>query len=123
MRSISFLSSILLSVSLSAQSFTPIHNGVKALVDGKTIEVSFYNPGAVRVVKYPSGNRFEKKSLSVIASPEDDVDTRMSHNGNSISVSSRDITVDINRKNGVVSFRGPKGKRSEEHTSELQSQR
>lgn len=111
MRSISFLSSILLSVSLSAQSFTPIHNGVKALVDGKTIEVSFYNPGAVRVVKYPSGNRFEKKSLSVIASPEDDVDTRMSHNGSRISVSSRDITVDINRKNGVVSFRGPKGKK------------
>ncbi len=110
MRLISIITTIFLPFALSSQTFTAISNGVRADVDGKTIEVSFYNPGAVRVVKYPSDKGFEKKSLSVISAPETGFTTSLSHNKNRISVSSRDVTVDIDRKNGVVSFRGPKGR-------------
>lgn len=39
-------------------------------VNGVDIEVQFYTPSIVRIIKAPKGRAYEKKSLSVIANPQ-----------------------------------------------------
>ncbi len=103
--------SILLSAvfTLNAQTFEQTPTGVKATVDRTVIELQFYNPGAVRVIKSPVGNNFEKTSLSVIASPQQTkLDTR--RKDAQIEVKSNDITASIDLKSGTVAFRDNKNK-------------
>ena len=43
--------------------------GIKAAAGRVDVEVQFFTPSVVRVVKSPQGEHFEKKSLAVVASP------------------------------------------------------
>ena len=59
----------LLSV-IYAQEFTKTEFGMKLNSNSVAIEVQFYSPTIVRILKSPQGNTFSKESLSVIKKPE-----------------------------------------------------
>jgi len=44
--------------------------GAKITTNSCMIEVQFYSPAIVRVMKWPTGNNFEKQSLSVVKEAE-----------------------------------------------------
>ena len=72
---------------------------------GKTnVSVEFFTPSIVRVVKSPVGHEYTKRSLVVIAKPQD---FKITQKGN--VVSSESLTVKIDPKTGAVSF-SAKGK-------------
>ena len=74
-------------------------------VGNTSVKVEFFTPYIVRVTKLPVGNDFTAKSLVVTAQPESVKTTR---HGNSLS--SEQLTVTIDAKNGSISFATAKGK-------------
>jgi alpha-D-xyloside xylohydrolase len=96
---------ITLSVSLSAQNYQKTSNGVKTQVGTTYIEVQFYSPTIVRVLKSPKGETLKKKSLAVIKEPEA---TRFNIEkfNNVITLASSDVVVTLNLTTGDVVFNG-----------------
>ena len=74
-------------------------------VGGTKVQVEFYTPSIVRVLKTPVGTELQKKSLVVIAQPED---LQLSSTSN--SVSSKELTVKVEPKTGALTFLSAKGK-------------
>lgn len=54
---------------LQAQVISETPLGIKTTVNGIDIELQFFNPQTVRVIKAPAGTMFKKESLSVIKKP------------------------------------------------------
>jgi alpha-D-xyloside xylohydrolase len=54
----------------SAQTYQKTDVGIKTVIKNVEIEIQFYSTSVVRVVKYPQGKAFIKKSLSVINTPK-----------------------------------------------------
>ena len=104
---ISFVSA--LSINIGAQSYQKTDLGAKAAINSIEIEIQFYNPSTVRILKSPVGKSFEKNSLSVIESPQKS-SIKFKQSGNELKLRSEKIQVDLNLKNGKVSFTSPDGK-------------
>ncbi|MBP8687319.1 MAG: DUF4968 domain-containing protein, partial [Prevotella sp.] len=83
---------------------TTAKNEVEFTTKSCNIKVEFYTPSIVRIVKVPTGHTFNKKSLVVIASPQDVAITR---NGNKVTSDSLSIAID---NIGRVTFKDKKGK-------------
>jgi alpha-D-xyloside xylohydrolase len=77
--------------------------GVKTNIHSMDVEVQFFSPSIVRVVKSPEGKKYTKESLSVIKTPEK-VDLTVVKQENSISMSSSKLTVNLNPTTGKVVF-------------------
>ena len=92
-----------LSVNVDAQEFKKTDFGVKTIVNLIDIEIQFYSPSTVRIIKSPEGMAFEKNSLSVIESPQKS-SVIIKQSGNELIVSSEKIQVNLNLKNGKISF-------------------
>lgn len=84
-------------------------HGVKARVDSTDIEMTFYTPAAVRVVKTPAGKAITDTSLSVVARPAD-VRFTATQSGNKVSLRSDDVTASLDLKTGEIQFSSRKGK-------------
>lgn len=93
----------------SAQTYKETDSGVKASVNGITVEVRFYSPEIVRVVKVPADNTFTKESLSVIKKPEQ---TKISikKQGDVLNLGSRKLNVSLDLKTGALSYMTITGK-------------
>lgn len=96
---------ITLSASLSAQNYQKTTNGVKTQVGTADIEVQFYSPTIVRVLKYPKGETLKKKSLTVIKEPEA-IQFNIERFNNVITLASSDVVVTLNLTTGDVAFNG-----------------
>ncbi|RYY65579.1 MAG: DUF4968 domain-containing protein, partial [Chitinophagaceae bacterium] len=92
-----------------AQSWTKTATGIKTTVDKITIEIAFYNSSIVRITKSPAGSTFEKKSLSVVAVPQQ-VRLISKQQQQLLSISSTDLTVKCHLKSGTISFYNKAGK-------------
>jgi len=86
-----------------AQSYQKTDNGVKATVKGTDIEIRFYTPSMVRVIKSPQGKPFNNKSLSVIMEPGKTAFT-IQQNKDNIKLKSDKLTVDLNLKSGDIIY-------------------
>ncbi|MDR0954901.1 MAG: glycoside hydrolase family 31 protein [Rikenellaceae bacterium] len=86
-----------------AQDFEKTAHGIRTSVAGTEIEVLFFNPSAVRVVKAPQGWEYTKESLSVIATPEA-VDFTARKRGNAIRLESDQLRLDLDLRSGTLSF-------------------
>ena len=53
-----------------AQTYQKTDLGVKSAINSIEIEIQFYNPSTVRILKSPEGKFIVKKSLSVIEIPQ-----------------------------------------------------
>ncbi|NDV84054.1 TIM-barrel domain-containing protein [Bacteroides sp. 51] len=95
--------------SLSAQSFRKTDQGIEATVGDQAIEIQFFTPATVRVVKYPQGTRPGKQSLSVIKHPEE-VKFNVRQKSNQLTLSSAQLSVGLDLSNGRVAFTDKAGR-------------
>ncbi|MGF7230383.1 MAG: xylosidase, partial [Arachidicoccus sp.] len=99
---------ICFSVQSNAQSFQRSNTGINAVVDSLNVEIQFYSPDIVRVIKYPVGHRFVKHSLSVIKTPEQTA-FNVKQKGDFLNLQSHDVRITLNLKSGTLSFYSNKG--------------
>ena len=92
-----------------AQSFQKTPHGIKSHTQGMDVEIRFFSPKTVRVLKSPENWTFTKESLSVIKTPEQ-VAVTTTQSGDIVSMKSSDVRVDFNIKTGRVSFFDAAGK-------------
>ena len=86
-----------------AQEYEKTSQGVKAVVQSADISVEFYTPSMVRVLKSPSGRSFEKKSLSVVAQPENVKFSASSRDGK-VLLKSDALQVELDLATGELAF-------------------
>jgi len=95
--------------SIESQAFQKTTLGVKAEIDSVVIEVQFYSPTVVRVIKSPMGTAFTKESLSVTKTPVS-IKLKWAEQGDELSISRQAVTTILNLKTGHVAFKTPDGK-------------
>jgi len=77
--------------------------GIKTTIDQLDVELQFYSPEIVRVLKSPEGTSFETKSFSVVKKPEK-TELEISEKDDVIILSSSKVTIQLNKATGKVSF-------------------
>ena len=86
-----------------AQAFQKTDYGAIAQVNSINIEVQFFSPTTVRIVKYPDGEVFEKDSLTVVKTPQV-IEIETHQENGKLTLSSAQLGVVLNLENGSVSF-------------------
>ena len=101
-----------------AQIVENIPHGVKATVDSVVVELEYYTPSSVRVLKYPlsESGKPAKESFSIIAKPEN-VAFKMQKSSDKVTLKSDKVSVSLNLKNGDVSFSDAKGRKLIQETA------
>lgn len=84
-------------------------NGIKTNIQGMNVEITFYSPQIVRVVKYPENEKLNKNSLSVVKTAEK-CNLIYSEKGLNINIESDKLKVLYNILTGSVSFFDKSGK-------------
>jgi alpha-D-xyloside xylohydrolase len=92
----------------TAQPYQKTELGLKSVINSVGIEIQFYNPSIVRVLKWPEGKTFKKESLSVIKAPQK-TSFRIKQSGDELSLKSDNLQVVLNLKNGKISYSALKG--------------
>jgi alpha-D-xyloside xylohydrolase len=90
-------------ISATAQPYQKTELGIKSVINSVGIEIQFYNPSIVRVLKWPEGKTFKKESLSVIKAPQK-TSFRTKQSGDELSLICEDLQVVLNLKNGRISY-------------------
>ena len=104
-----FLISVLITfVSVQAQTYKKTDLGIEASINSMKVEIEFYSPSIVRILKSPEGKTFKKESLSVIKSPQKTT-LGISQKGDELVLKSEKLIALLNLKNGQVSFKTLKG--------------
>src|ERR1043165_5452858 len=80
-----------------AQAFQKTPNGVKAGIQGADVEVQFYTPQIVRIIKLPAGSMAKEKSLAVIAAPQK-LPLTITDQKDELTISSQLLEVKLNRQ-------------------------
>ncbi|MBN1781650.1 DUF5110 domain-containing protein [bacterium] len=99
---------VILTGGLLAQTWQKTDRGAKASAGSVDIEIRFYNPSTVRIVKSPQGRPVDKKSLSVIAAPQKTAFS-IGQTGDELVLESERVLVSLNLKNGQIAFSTPAG--------------
>lgn len=84
-------------------------SGVTIVVDSVTVDLSFYTPSTVRVVKYVGSQKPDKESYAVIANPTD-VGCKVKESGRNTTVSTSGMSVRVDNQTGRIVFLSPSGK-------------
>lgn len=87
----------------NAQTYQKTDLGIKTSIHAVDIEIQFYNPSIVRILKSPEGAAFIKESLSVIKTPQQTA-IKIKQQGDELSLKSDQLMVLLNLKNGKISF-------------------
>ncbi len=88
---------------LNAQSYQKNGTGIKATVASENIEIQFYSPSIVRIVKYPIGHSFNKQSLSVIATPQKTASSSKKK-GDVLNLKSDRLSLSLDLTSGAISY-------------------
>jgi alpha-D-xyloside xylohydrolase len=91
-----------------AQSYQKTETGIKTVINAVEVEVRFYDPSTVRVLKWTEGDELNKKSLSVIKTPQKTAFS-VKQTADELILKSESLLAMINLKNGKVSFNNLKG--------------
>ncbi|WP_374164024.1 hypothetical protein [Arcticibacter sp. MXS-1] len=92
----------------NAQTFTKTQTGIKTFMQGMEVELSFYSPRIVRIVRYPEGEALKKQSLSVIREPES-ISVNTVRSADIVTMKSASLQVELNLVTGKVAFKKPSG--------------
>ncbi|MCE5332238.1 MAG: DUF4968 domain-containing protein, partial [Bacteroidales bacterium] len=96
------------STQISAQTYQKTNLGIKTTTQFMTVEIQFYSPTIVRVLKAPEGVPTAKTSLSVVKTPEK-TDLKIADDGNNVIISSNSIKVSYSLITGKIAFSDMKG--------------
>jgi len=108
MKYVSFLLLIVVSTGGFAQSFQKTGNGVSAIVGANKVDIQFYGPSIIRVVKLPKDKQLSKESLSVIARPEK-CDFSATEKGNYLTLKSSKVIVGLDLSSGEIVYKSTSG--------------
>lgn len=86
-----------------ANTFVKTDSGIKTEMNSLHIELQFYSPSIVRVLKYPIGDSIKKKSLTVVKIPEK-VKISTKETTENLIVSSSEVSVLLNKSTAQISF-------------------
>lgn len=86
-----------------SQSYQRTSLGVKTTIQSMDIEIQFFSPQIVRVIKKPQGSLLKKESLSVIKKPQTTRFDVSDQNG-VVTLKSSAVNVTLNVNTGKVSF-------------------
>jgi alpha-D-xyloside xylohydrolase len=92
----------------NAQSYQKTDVGIKSTINSIEVEIQFYGPSMVRIVKSPESRSFTKKSLSVIKNPKKTA-FKTVQKGDELSLKSERLQVSLNLKTGKISYSTPAG--------------
>lgn len=93
---------------LMGQDYRQTPAGLKATVNSVDIEVQFYTPSIVRILKFPTGWEYVKESLSVTKSPQK-VQLSIVSKDNAVQLNSSEMQVELDLESGIISFSNIKG--------------
>jgi alpha-D-xyloside xylohydrolase len=96
------------SVNSHAQKWQKTEWGVKALINGKLVEVQFYDPGTARILKSAADQGFTKESLSVIKKPQVVVFSTKQQ-GDILNLKTTALILALDLKTGQVTYSTIKG--------------
>ena len=85
------------------QTYENTGKGIKTTLNAIELEIRFYNPSTVRIVKSPQGWQYTKESLSVVEKPQD-INIKTSRKGDIVSLKSNKMEVRLDLKTGNLSF-------------------
>lgn len=86
-----------------AQTWQKTNEGIKTTISKVDIEIQFYTASTVRIIKSPAGTSFNKKSLSVIATPQQ-LKLTVKEQAAVLTLKSEKLTVKCNLTSGAISF-------------------
>jgi len=89
--------------SLSAQNYQKTTAGIKTKIQSMDVEIQFFSPSIVRVLKSPEGVVYKKESLSVIKTPQK-TDLTVNKQGVVVSIKSDKMEADLNLLTGKVTY-------------------
>lgn len=89
--------------SLAAQNYQKTALGLKTKLQSMDVEVQFYSPSIVRILKSPEGVAFKKESLSIIKNPQQTKFT-IQQKGDILSLKSDKLKVDVDLKSVKISY-------------------
>ena len=98
-----FLMLLFATVNSHAQSWQKTGTGIKTTINKVDVEIQFYTPETVRIIKSPGESAFTKKSLSVIAAPQQ-VKLNIKEQAGVLTVKSERASVKCNLASGAISF-------------------
>ena len=89
-----------------SQKYQETENGIKTSINDKKIdvEVQWFTPNSLRILKTPLGKTVEKKSLSVITKPNKSGVKITTSDNNRIVMKSPVLTVTLNTENGIMTY-------------------
>jgi alpha-D-xyloside xylohydrolase len=100
---------MILAVSAMAQTVEKTDLGLKTRINAMDVEIQFYSPTTVRVIKSPEGKTVTKNSLSVIKKPQT-AKFAVSQKNGLISLKSEKLKVNIDTKSGKITYATVGGK-------------
>jgi alpha-D-xyloside xylohydrolase len=104
-----FITVVILSGNFSAQSYRKTDSGLRISAGNTTVEVRLYGEDIVRIIKYPAGKLFAKKSLSVIKQ-EQKTKFSVTENNGFLLLKTKDVQLSINQNNGEITYQLPSEK-------------
>ncbi len=90
----------------TAKSYQTTDLGIKTKVNSIEVEIQFFSPSIVRVLKWPSETTFEKQSLSVVNFPQK-TNFEINQEGDDLLIITQYLQILLNLKSGKVSFKNP----------------
>lgn len=94
---------LVLAIGIQAQSYQKTDLGLKTKINSTDVEIRFYGPSIVRVLKSPVGKAFTKESLTVIKKPQATKFT-VNQQGDIVSLKSNKLKVDVDIKSGKIVY-------------------
>jgi len=92
------------SITLFSADFQRTKLGIKVNIQSMDVEIQFFSPRVVRVLKSPEGTAFRKESLSVVQMPEP-ANLTMGQQGSTVTLKSESLQANLNLETGKISFR------------------
>src|SRR5688572_8976488 len=93
------LTAFSISFSSNAQSYQKTDLGIKAIINSTAIEIQYYSPSSVRILKSPDGRPFTKESLSVIKKPQKTA-FKDNQQGDVVNLKTTTLNIALNLKTG-----------------------
>lgn len=94
---------------VNSQTYQKSDLGIKTLIGSTEVEIRFYSPSIVRVIKWPKGTTFTKESLSVIKTPQP-TKFKITQQADELTLKSESMAAVLNLKSGIISFQHLLGK-------------
>ena len=92
----------------NAQSYQKTESGIKTVINSVGVEIQFYGPSTVRIIKWTEGKPFKKESLSVIKTPQK-TPVKVNQSGDELSLKSENLQVVLSLKTGKITYSTLKG--------------